>query len=343
MTADELRSARLLFASELAAGTLSESDLNDSEVAAAVAGARVPSHPARALQRLAVRRGRLSYEADIAWPMMRARRALLGDAAGGDPRLLIRVDEFPYYGAFDDPDGWTSTHRVFHRDALARTPHLLSVLPAVARDPLRPSGREQRPLTEGERELLRELRGDGVCFALHGFDHRSRSRRSRSHSELAGLSPKALGTLLDRGLGALAEQAQLHPRVFVAPFNRFDWRQWATLSKRFDVVGGGPESVRRFGWHRSPLWRGDAVYLPAYAPLYGRANEILEVVERLVEARASLWVPIVLHVSWEAQDEWAGLVRLRERVGRYAVDWHDFLDVVTTTRGRGAGKGPLSA
>jgi hypothetical protein len=98
------------------------------------------------------------------------------------------------------------------------------------------------------------------------------------------------------------------------------------------VIGGGPESVRRFGWHRSPQWRAGAVYLPAHEPLYGRAAETIATIETLAEREWAIWVPVVLHLSWEAADEWAGLVRFVERVGRYAVPWDDFYAAIERSR-----------
>jgi peptidoglycan/xylan/chitin deacetylase (PgdA/CDA1 family) len=212
------------------------------------------------------------------------------------------------------------------------TPYLLAVLPRVARDPLDPRGREDRAPTAAECEALERARSDGVELGLHGWNHRTRRRSERAHSELAGLGERELEALLDRGVEAFADLGLPPPRVFVPPFNRLDPRQYPLLAERFDVVGAGPESVRRVGWHRSPQWRADAVYLPAHPPLYGRAEEMVELIETLVERRWALWVPVVLHLSWEAADEWRGLVRWVEQVGRWAVPWATFFDAIEASR-----------
>jgi hypothetical protein len=332
VAADERRSARLLFAPELARGEISEEELDRAEVHEAVTSRLVPSRPSRELQRLAVRNGKLDYERDCVEPFQAARRAVLGDRAAGAPRLLIRVDEFPYYGGFVEPhEQWTNMHDVFHH-AMAGTPYLLSLLPAVALEPLRPEVRRERELTDDDVALIQRMRSEGVAFALHGHNHRTRSRKPHQHSELAGLGRGDLEELLDRAFERLAERAGVRPRVFVPPYNRFSHRQYATLASRFDVIGGGPESVRNIGWHRTPLWRGDAVWMPVYHPLYGRASEVLPVVDRLVESGAALWVPIVLHVSWEGHTEWADLDRFVRSVGRHAAPWEDFLEAVDASR-----------
>ena len=331
MNLDERRTARLLFAPDLETHEVLEVELDRPEVAEAVRWAPVPSRISRELQRRAVRDGKLTYLDDVAAPVQAAREAVMGERAAGDPRLLVRVDEFPYYGAYDDPEGWASTFTVFHADAMRGTPYLLAVLPRVARDPLDPRGTESRPLADAERAALARAQAGGVAFALHGYDHRTRRRSERAHSELAGLRGAALEAFLDRGLEAIRELG-LEPRAFVPPYNRFDPRQYRILADRFDVVTGGPESVRRLGWHRSPQWRADAVYLPAHPPLYGRAAEMIATIETLAERRWALWVPVVLHLSWEAADEWQGLMRWVDRVGRYAVPWESFYAAIEASR-----------
>jgi peptidoglycan/xylan/chitin deacetylase (PgdA/CDA1 family) len=331
VTEDERRTARLLFAPELETHDVLEVELDRPEVAEAARWAPVPSRISRELQRRAVHSGKLSYLEDVAAPVRRAREAVLGERAAGEPRLLVRVDEFPYYGAYNDSDGWASTFTVFHADAMRGTPYLLAVLPRVAREPLDPRASGSRPLTDAERAGLERAGADGVAFALHGYDHRTRRRSERARSELAGLRGDDLAAFLDRGVEALRDLG-IETRAFVPPYNRFDPRQYRMLADRFDVVGGGPESVRRVGWHRSPQWRADAVYLPTHAPLYGRADEMIATIETLAERRWALWVPVVLHLSWEAADEWRGLVRFVERVGELARPWDEFYAAIDRSR-----------
>ena len=105
------------------------------------------------------------------------------------------------------------------------------------------------------------------------------------------------------------------------------------MCARFDVVCGGPETVALMGWHAAPLWRGDAVYLPAYPPLYDRSGPLLDAVRDVSERRPGLWVPLALHLPWEADDGWEDLERLAPKLARYAAPWGDFLTAVTASRG----------
>jgi hypothetical protein len=303
-------------------------------VARAVRSRRVPVAPLRIAQRLAMKRGRVGYLQDSLEPMARARRAALGQEGAGPPRLLVRVDEFPRAGAYDDPGTVAEMmrfHEILHG---AGVPYLVAVTPRVARDYLDPAGGVSRPLRDDEAEALGRLAADGVAFALHGWDHRTRRAEPRRHSELCGLDPGEAGALLDEGLSVLAGLGVAAP-VFIPPFNRFDAAQYDAMARRFEVVCGGPETVALLGFHATPLWRGDAVYLPAYPPLYDRADAVADGVRRAVERRPGVWTPLALHLPWEADDGWGALESLAPLMAPYAARWDDFLAEAAASRAAG--------
>lgn len=324
---DERASARLLFAAELARGHVTEEDLAHPEVARAVATRPVPPLPVRYAQRLAMKRGWRSDEDELLAPLVAARRAVLGVAAAAPPRFLVRVDEYPLAGnyrpGFQDRAAFERFHSILTE---AGVPYLLAVNARVARDYLDPRGTESRALTERELDTLARLRADGVEFALHGFDHRTRHAHSRHHSELIGLSSNELHALIDRGLETL-EPHGLRPDAFIPPFNRFAAAQFPVLAERFRIVCGGPETVPRMGLHRSPLVRGGTIYAPSYSPFYGRAGAIAAAAERMVQERPGVWIPLVLHWTWE-RDDAAGLERLAGVLAGRAHRWEELTEVV---------------
>jgi Uncharacterized protein conserved in bacteria (DUF2334) len=295
---------------------------------------RLPTRqPLRFGQALAQKAGRLSWERDVVPPLQRLRRDALGAEAAGPPRVLVRVDEFPHARGFD-PGGelGTAAFRRFHAVlAEAGIPYLLAITPHVSRDYLDPEVKERRPLDPGEIETLRDLSADHVVFGLHGADHRSRHANPRRHSELCGLSEEETAARID-GARAVFGGHGLPTPVFVPPFNRFDAAQYPLLSERFEVVCGGPESVRLLGWQPTPAWHRDAVYLPSYPPLYGTAAEAAAEVERLLEAEAAIWAPLTLHWGWELHDDFAALRRLCSLLQGIAADWAEFLAAVAATR-----------
>jgi hypothetical protein len=276
-------------------------------------------------QRIAMKLGRLDWERSWLRPIGAARESVLGEAAAGPPRFLVRVDEYPYYTSFDRPEDLEMSRRFHDVMASAELPHLMSVLPQLTHAPLSPDASGGRPLGEHEIALLQRMRRDGVTFAQHGSTHRTRFVSPRRRSELSGLSLADAEALLEEGRRRLLEAGVGETRVFVAPFNRFDPAQYRLLATRFDVICGGPESVALLGFHGGPLWRDGAVYLPCYAPLYADARTVLQVAERLIEMAPGTWVPIVLHTSWEQPDDFRSLARLAERIAPYAASWEELL------------------
>jgi predicted ATP-grasp superfamily ATP-dependent carboligase len=293
---------------------------------------RVPTRAERVIQRLSMKAGKLSFQDDWLSPLEAARRQTPGAETGGAPRFLVRVDEFPYYSGLDDPKYGREASRRFHAVmAEEGVPHLMSVLPQWTREPLKPTGVGGRPLDEQDRVLLEQMRKDGVTFAQHGHTHRTRFADPRRHSELCGLDSSSLTELLEEGRQKLVEVG-IHPRVLVPPFNRFDAAQWPVLERLYDVVTGGPESVMLMGFHGGPQWRGSAIYLPCYAPLYDSATAVLPAVESLIDSGVSGWIPIVLHMGWEIDDDYGALRRLAKRVASHAASWDDLLAAADASR-----------
>ena len=325
---DALRTAALLFDAEIAQGDLSLHSLRDEAVLDAVRPAPIPPRVRRLAQDVERKLGRLDFESAVVRPLAALRQRVLGGRSAAPVRFLVRVDEFPHYRAGEDPAFGTEAFTRFHEVlAGAGVPYLLAVLPRVSTRPLSPGEHGSRALATDESSLLRFLSGGEVSFAVHGLDHRTRHASARRHSELSGLDAGALTGLLDRAELELAA-VDLHPEVFVAPYNRFDAAQLPELAARFAVVGGGPECVRQIGFHRPPQWRGSAVYLPSYAPFYGRAAGMLDASRRVIDTRAGLWIPIVLHWEWEAQDDWRALRRLIEVIAPFTAPWEELLGAV---------------
>jgi hypothetical protein len=324
---DSQRSRRLLFSPELADGTVRASQLARAEVRAAVPSRRVPSALSRRYQRVLMERGALRVEGETIARAVAARRSVLGDAAAGPPRLLVRVGTFPHPLTDEDPRRFgTDAFRGFHATLTAAgMRYLVAVTPRVAHRPLDPRGSGERPLRDDELELLADLRHDGVTFAAGGLDHRTRKRSEAKRTELGGLSKRALDERLEAMEAELAAIA-VRPDVLVPPFDRFAWHQWDALAQRFEVVATGRGSLDSMGFHDAPLWRGDAVYLPTYAPFDGPSADVLAAVRDLAEEGAALWTGVVLDWATEAGGE--DLARLVAQAATWTSDWETFLSAV---------------
>jgi peptidoglycan/xylan/chitin deacetylase (PgdA/CDA1 family) len=204
-------------------------------------------------------------------------------------------------------------------------PYCIAVPPRVSRQPLDPAQTASRPLDDGEVATLRALDRDGVTLALHGRDHRTRHASPRRRSELTGLDAAQTAALLDSALAELAQAGVTRPDIFVPPYNRFDATQYAALAERFAVVCSGPETLATMGFHSTPQWRGGALFLPSYAPLYGHAREVLAGAEALMAAQRAVWAPITLHWGWEADDGWTDLKALVGRIAPATAHWDELL------------------
>jgi peptidoglycan/xylan/chitin deacetylase (PgdA/CDA1 family) len=332
---DQARTARLLFDAELAAGTLPSGALASHAVRRATRVRGVPPLPLRRAAQARAKFGGLDFQRGVIDPLRAARRAALGDGEreGAPPRLLVRVDEFPHYLAWDHPERYgTDAFAHFHEIlADAGVPYMVAVLPRLSHRPEAPEASGSRPLDEDELAMLERVRREGADLGLHGRDHRTRYTAPNRRSELCGLSIDQTEELLEQALGELVPH-DIHPDVFVPPYNRFDARQYPLLARRFAVVCGGPETVGTMGFHRSPQWRGEAVYLPSYPPLYGTAEQVLGALDRALERARGLWLPIVLHWGWELNDGWRALHRLVGRIAPYAARWEEFLAAAARSR-----------
>ena len=208
--------------------------------------------------------------------------------------------------------------------------YLLSVVPRPAFSPLDPQASQSSHLDDSEIALIAEMKNDGVMFGLHGLTHRTRFADPRRRSELDGIADGELTRLLEEGTASLAELG-IDARVFVPPYNRFERTQYRQLARRFDVICGGPESVTRMGFLLTPSWLGDAVYMPSYPPFYARASEMLPAARMLVEQEVGTWIPIVLHMGWEQEDDFESLAELTQFIAPYAADWSEFLEIAAST------------
>ncbi len=179
----------------------------------------------------------------------------------------MRVDEFPHYLAWDEPDRYGNERfRRFHELMVgAGVPYLIAVPPRVSHAPLDPQQSRWRAPEDAERELLASSQARGSRLPCTASTTARASPSPRRHSELCGLDRRATEKLIDTALEELAALG-ISTEVFVAPYNRFDVEQYDVLASRFAVVCGGPESVGLIGFQRTPLWRGEAVYLPVLSP-----------------------------------------------------------------------------
>lgn len=296
---DSERSRRLLFAPELAAGAITRVDLARAEVREATRSRRVPSRLSRRYQRRLMARDELSYLGETVERSLAARRAVLGDAAAGPPRLLVRLRAA---GGIAAP-ALADAHAVL---AEAGVPTLVAVAP--------------RALDEAEAAAVDALRRAGASFAMDGLGVAPRK-----------LDAKRLEAEIEAAERRLAAWS-VAPEVLAAVEPIAARPHWTAVAARFEVVVAGAEAVAWMGYHDTPLWRGEAVWMPSYPPFDGPAEQARAGLEQLAARDAALWVPVTLDADAEAADGLKALRIFAAEAAPYATAWPDFLDVVRASR-----------
>lgn len=177
--------------------------------------------------------------------------------------------------------------------------------------------------------MIDGLRRTGAEIAIHGFSHKGRF--GPFESELLQMN---YAELLDK-LVALSGSVVFRnnpPRAFIPPFNAIAGEQISFLAHHFDIVTGGSETMRFTDHFAGPVaMKEGGWYVPASYPYYNKASVILRMglIEQL--ARTNGFVCLALHMTEEAQDDFAGLARLLDALPFAPISWQLFTKANTGT------------
>ena len=135
------------------------------------------------------------------------------------------------------------------------------VIPAVTEGRYHDAGeRGTLPLGPAKIALLQQAVATGaVDVALHGWDHRTISLSSATHSEFVGLPFEKQLDKLQRGRDTLRQAVGVTTTVFVPPWNRYDRNTVAALSQ----LGFSAVSANRYG----PAYDGNLKFVPITADM----------------------------------------------------------------------------
>jgi len=238
----------------------------------------------------------------------------------GKPTFLVRVDEFPQ---FVDSSSNTSHFLEFHKIlSKHEIPYLLSVTPFPSRKPLVKGFEEYREIDRVDLEILKELVHSGVEIAMHGIAHQTIDRYR--YTEIVGVPGAELEQKILRGVKKLQSEG-LETEIFIPPFNTFDLPSLRVLARHFKVICGGPESVLYVGLRFSPSFLSDTLYVPSYSPAYGRAREMLPFIEEVKSFKDYVIVPLALHWSWEAKNDFADIDGFCRAIKGETISWTSFV------------------
>ena len=234
------------------------------------------------------------------------------------PVVLVRVDDYPHWSV---P---TARFRDFHHImAAAGVTFLLAATPFLAADPLSPVS-DPRPADANDWEWLADAVESGqVEVGLHGATHRT--RRLGFHSEFDGMPLPQARAVIGEAWDAL-ERRGCRPVAFVPPFDRFPPALWSALPDACRILCLGPESLLDVAPTPGVGVRNGRTVVFSLPPFYGRAGDILAVLERgrwLEHPGAVL--PITLHWTRELDDDFAAVAALARSIAPWRGSWRSLV------------------
>ena len=235
-------------------------------------------------------------------------------SVNGEIKFLLRVDDFPRH---DLPtEKFFRFYEIFEKYQI---PFLLGVTPFISKEPMDYKNKEYRKLTDKEFNFLQESTKEVVEVALHGFHHKKIKKNVKS--ELIGMTEKKLE---EKIILSLKELADFDVKVFIPPFNTIDEDSFKVVSKYFVCISAGREAIPYLGFRLTPSYFYNILYIPSYEPAYGYAFEVSEYVDKLLEIKDNIVVPLTLHWSWEVKDDFKYVKVLAEKIEDRVIKWRDF-------------------
>jgi hypothetical protein len=155
-------------------------------------------------------------------------------------------------------------------------------------------------------------------IGLHGFYHQGRF--GPFDSEVLQLTFKKIDVNIEAVVSKLPGPRR--PLAFVPPFNAIQRDQIYHAGTYFPIVCGGPETARFGDGLFGPLaLNNGSIYFPAFFPFYASAAEILRsnALEKL--ERLGGIVCVALHMPREAENDFADMKRVVERLCETTVPW----------------------
>lgn len=232
---------------------------------------------------------------------------LLNSQLSGNVRFFLRVDDFPRW---DIPVKNFCKFDSILKDCEIQ--YCLGVTPCLAENPFNPESPIRSKLNRQEIDILLSIK-HRVDIALHGLTHKIIS--SKNYSEFINLQPDEINNALFKGL-ALLNELSIKPAIFIPPFNRIKSSAIPIISRYFEVLCGGPESLDYLGFRSSPSFIYGMIYLPSYPPAYGRAKDMYNFVKRLKQMQLPIIIPLTIHWAWEERDNFQAFEKLcKELIG----------------------------
>ncbi len=234
----------------------------------------------------------------------------------GEVKYLVRVDDFPRWD--NSFNNFLNFHEIFKK---YKIPYLLGVTPLLSLNVLDPKNKKFRSLTTNEADLLKE---PIITVGLHGLTHQTILNKRWKRSEFIGLSSQEIENRVVNGIKELAKY-NIESHIFIPPFNAIDEKNYEILKRYFKIITGGPESIKTLGFKITPCYFKGALYIPSYPPVYGSCKEIVNFIKSL-EIEEDIIVPITLHWSYEAKNNFEDVRELSKLIRNKTILWQNLYE-----------------
>jgi len=174
-------------------------------------------------------------------------------------------------------------------------------------------------------EYFDYLLKEQIEFGLHGLTH----QRRKGKSEVLLMGIQELRERIVEILKLFSKYSNFR-NVFIPPFNQLDYDTFIELSRHFEVVTGGPETLHLFGAY-PPMILNSCAYLPSYYGFYGRSERINEFLKSGKTYFNNL-MPITLHWAWESRDNFENLNNLLLSISGKTRTWKKTIELFKTHR-----------
>jgi hypothetical protein len=174
-------------------------------------------------------------------------------------------------------------------------------------------------------EYFDYLLKEQIEFGLHGLTHQRRNGKS----EILLMGTRELGEKIEEMLDFFTKYSNFR-KVFIPPFNHLDYDTFIELSRHFEIVTGGPETLELFGVY-PPMILNSCAYLPSYYGFYGRSKRINDFLKSGRTYFNNL-MPITLHWSWESKDDFKNLKILLQNISGKTRTWKKTIELFKTQR-----------
>jgi glycosyltransferase involved in cell wall biosynthesis len=170
--------------------------------------------------------------------------------------------------------------------------------------------------------LIDKLIESGAEIGIHGFTHKGNF--GPFNSELMQLKYPEIDSKVKETFSCLNGK-KINCRILVPPFNAIGPEQIRVLSTSFDVICGGPETMRFSGRIAgAAAITGGGWYIPSLFPFYSDSEVMLDSgLDKKIGRIRGLYC-ITVHFSNEEKDGFSSLSKLIDKINVPIISWEIF-------------------